>query len=314
MAIKFKNNASGTLKTGIAAGTTAIELTTGHGDRFPAVADPNYFYATFEDDDGNKEIVKVTARTAGQDTMTIVRAQESTSAQAWVALDVFEQRVTAGVYEDIFEDIITNAAAIAALGTMSAQDADAVAVTGGTIDDVTFTGITLDATEITATGAEINTSSDGATAKNKHQHNTTLFIPHAAFGAPRNSPDDAILNTNKIICGHGVLASRKYYAPVYLPDGVTITQMTLYGYRTSSADLIVILYRSGTSASASACFTCAGNWTDGSGSVVDSGVAAAGRDLIDTDTYAYHLELELDVISDHEESGLYGVKIAYATA
>ena len=102
MAIKFKNNASGTLKTTIDDSETAIEVTTGHGDRFPAVASPNYFYATFEDDSGNKEIVRVTARTSGQDTMTIERAADGTSARAWTALDVFEQRMTAGVYEDIF--------------------------------------------------------------------------------------------------------------------------------------------------------------------------------------------------------------------
>ena len=119
MAIKFKNNASGTLKTGIAADATSMEVSTGHGDRFPAVADPDYFYATFENSEGTKEIVKVTARTAGENTMTIARAQDGTDAAAWEALDVFEQRITAGVFEDIFEDIITNAASVIAVAGRS---------------------------------------------------------------------------------------------------------------------------------------------------------------------------------------------------
>lgn len=141
MAVKFKNNATGTLKTGIDDLETDIELTTGHGDRFPAVTVPNYFYATFEDVSGNKEIVKVTQRTGGQDTMVIERAQESTSALSWLALDVFELRLTAGVIEDISDDtdtntvdIATNAAAIAAMGTIVSQDSDDVDITGGSAE------------------------------------------------------------------------------------------------------------------------------------------------------------------------------------
>lgn len=94
--ILFKNNAYSTLASGISDVATTLSVQTGHGDRFPTVAGTDIAYITLEDSGGNREIVKVTARTGGSDSMTIVRAQEGTSARAWSAGDVVEQRITAG--------------------------------------------------------------------------------------------------------------------------------------------------------------------------------------------------------------------------
>jgi len=92
--IQFANNAYGTLSQAYATTATSIVLTTGHGARFPALTGSQYFFATLLDTSNNLEIVKVTARST--DTLTIVRAQEGTTARAFNTNDRVELRVTAG--------------------------------------------------------------------------------------------------------------------------------------------------------------------------------------------------------------------------
>ena len=77
-----KNFARATVSTGYDAAATSIALTTGHGARLPNPP----FNATWwnstdylvPDDDPNVELVRVTAKAT--DTLTITRAQESTTA------------------------------------------------------------------------------------------------------------------------------------------------------------------------------------------------------------------------------------------
>jgi len=93
MGIKFANSAFATLAAGITNSATSITLTTGQGARFPSLTVGDYFYATLIDTSNNLEIVKCTAR-AG-DVLTVVRAQESTTARAYSTGDRIEMRVTA---------------------------------------------------------------------------------------------------------------------------------------------------------------------------------------------------------------------------
>ncbi len=94
--IQWTNNATSVIADvgGISAGATSLSVTAGHGDRFPAVASPHYFMVTLVDSSGNREIVKVTARTTSSNTMTIERAQEGTSARVFAAGSLVELRVT----------------------------------------------------------------------------------------------------------------------------------------------------------------------------------------------------------------------------
>lgn len=92
--LQWTNNAASVLASDITAGTLSITVTTGHGDRFPEVAAPHYFMATLVDTSGNREIVKVTARTSGSNTMTITRAQEGTSARSFATGSIVELRIT----------------------------------------------------------------------------------------------------------------------------------------------------------------------------------------------------------------------------
>lgn len=98
MGIKVANNAFGTLAASITNSDTSITLTTGQGARFPSLGAGDYFYATLIDTSNNLEIVKCTARST--DVLTVVRAQESTTARAYSTGDRIEIRITAKTFED----------------------------------------------------------------------------------------------------------------------------------------------------------------------------------------------------------------------
>lgn len=96
MAQLFTNNAATTLAAAITTtGQTSITVQTGKGALFPNPTSPDFALLTL-DDGTNIEIVKLTARST--DTLTIVRAQESTTAQASFAATTtkVELRFTAG--------------------------------------------------------------------------------------------------------------------------------------------------------------------------------------------------------------------------
>jgi hypothetical protein len=98
MGIKLSNNAFGTLAAGINSSATSITLTSGQGARFPTLSAGDYFYATLVDTSNNLEIVKCTARST--DVLTVVRAQESTTARAYNTGDRIEIRLTAQTFVD----------------------------------------------------------------------------------------------------------------------------------------------------------------------------------------------------------------------
>lgn len=99
MAQLYSNNASSQLAAGITDVATSLSVVAGHGVRFPAIAlASDYFLVTLYQivgaNEANHEIVKVTARNT--DTLTIVRAQEGTTARAFNANDPIQLRMTAG--------------------------------------------------------------------------------------------------------------------------------------------------------------------------------------------------------------------------
>lgn len=102
MAIKWTNNATGTLASSITNTATSITLTAGQGALFPAISGSDYFYATLVDSSNNIEIVKVTARVS--DVFTVVRGQEGTTARAYASASRLEQRPTAAGLNGILAD------------------------------------------------------------------------------------------------------------------------------------------------------------------------------------------------------------------
>jgi hypothetical protein len=103
MGIKLSNNANATLAAGITSSATSITLTTGQGARFPSLSGGDYFYATLVDTSNNLEIVKCTARST--DVLTVIRAQESTTARAYNTGDRIEIRLTAQTFIDAVNEI-----------------------------------------------------------------------------------------------------------------------------------------------------------------------------------------------------------------
>lgn len=100
MARLFANNAATTTVGATSSGATAISVA--NGAAFPSPSGGDYFIATLIglDVNGNEnswEIVKCTARSGNA--LTVVRAQEGTSAAAWPAGSRIELRVTAGALE-----------------------------------------------------------------------------------------------------------------------------------------------------------------------------------------------------------------------
>jgi hypothetical protein len=98
MGLKVTNNAFGTLNASITSTATTIVLVAGQGARFPTLSAGDYFYATLIDTSNNLEIVKCTARST--DTLTVVRAQDSTTARAYATNDRFELRPTAALFNE----------------------------------------------------------------------------------------------------------------------------------------------------------------------------------------------------------------------
>ena len=93
MTIKFTNNATTTLASGINSSATSLTVATGAGALFPSLSGSDVFYVTLANLAGSVEIVKVTARST--DTFTIVRAQDNTTALSWSTGDKVELRPTA---------------------------------------------------------------------------------------------------------------------------------------------------------------------------------------------------------------------------
>ena len=108
--IKFTNNARTLLSTSSLA-NDATSVSVDDGSVFPSLSSGNYFYATLEraSDSTTREIVKVTARSGNN--LTIVRAQDNTSATTFSADDIIELRVVAKAMEDIRDAIGTNSIA-----------------------------------------------------------------------------------------------------------------------------------------------------------------------------------------------------------
>jgi hypothetical protein len=116
-----------------------------------------YFYMTLVDSSATREIVKVTTHTLASDSFTVVRAQDDTIGASFLAGDVVELRLTAAMVVDLQTQIDsldtrvvpleTHAAAtgtaVHGLGTISTQNANAVAITGGTVSGISGS-ITID--------------------------------------------------------------------------------------------------------------------------------------------------------------------------
>ena len=99
---KVKNNAASELATAITDVSTSLTLKTGEGSRFPSSFP---YHITIDD-----EIMEVTAR--ADDTMTVTRAQESTSPATHNAGAAVRLNITAALIEELQSEIDTKETAL----------------------------------------------------------------------------------------------------------------------------------------------------------------------------------------------------------
>jgi len=123
---QFANDASSTLAAPISNSAVTVNLASGQGALFPNPSAGQQFALTFNDAATGllTEIVYCTARTG--DALTIVRAQEGTVAQAWLAGDLAANLVTAGQMAAMLQSATLNPARIVSTsGTFAMTTADA---------------------------------------------------------------------------------------------------------------------------------------------------------------------------------------------
>ena len=142
MPVILKNNASSTLATAITASDTGVVVA--NGSQFPAITSGDYFYVTLVSQAGQTEIVKVTARVGNS--MTVVRAQDGSSAASFQVGTFVEMRVNAASVMDLMDEYdqaseisITDAGGYYTSGTVEGalQEAGGTLRTQATRDTVT---------------------------------------------------------------------------------------------------------------------------------------------------------------------------------
>jgi hypothetical protein len=194
------NNASSTLAAPISNSATTVSLAVGTGALFPNPSAGQQFPLTFNDAATGllTEIVYCTSR-AG-DTLTIVRAQEGTTAQAWLAGDLAANLITAGLLAAYQQSAaLSPARTVTASGAFAMSTADA----GGGVGLDRIVGPAVSSTTLPV-------STDGQTywiedlARNFNAYPVTVTFPGGTTGP--NGAATVTLNVN------GQCAQFRFYA------------------------------------------------------------------------------------------------------
>ncbi len=160
MGIKFSNLATTTLSSSITASATSIDVT--DGSVFPALSAGDFFYATLDTPPNATEIVKVTALSGS--TLTVVRAQDGTSATSHGSGDTIALRLVAAVLESLRDNAgstYTAGSGLSLTGTTFSNTApdQTVSLTGsgGTTVSGNYPNFTISSTSGSGTGSTSNT-------------------------------------------------------------------------------------------------------------------------------------------------------------
>lgn len=130
MPIKHTNFASSKLAVGIGASDVTLSVTGTQGARFPVLGAGDYCYLVIENATKQREIVKATARSS--DTFTVVRGQDDTTAQAWIAGDTVSLRFVKAAIADSLGNGVqrTSATGSAVLPTGTTAQRDGTPLAG----------------------------------------------------------------------------------------------------------------------------------------------------------------------------------------
>lgn len=180
MVMKFTNNATTTLASGITSVATSLTVSSGTGTLFPTLSAGDYFFCTLANSGGSIEIVKVTARTT--DTFTVTRGQDGTTGLAWNAGDKVELRLVAASLNDLPKLDETNTFALAqTFNTPIAAGSGGTGVANNAASTITISGaygITITVSGTTAitlpTTGTLSTLAGSETFTNKTLTNPTV--------------------------------------------------------------------------------------------------------------------------------------------
>jgi len=178
MTALFANNATTTLSAGISAVDTSISVVA--GSAFPTPSAGQYFYLTLVDASNNIEIVKCTARVSNA--LTVVRAQEGTTARSYISGSRAELRITAaGMANKLSTAGGTITGNVGITGTFTVDGN----MTFGTSDDTITLGsvaVTMPAAGVDFNGGAIrsNRTIKGATPDAGASGYASVNLPHGA--------------------------------------------------------------------------------------------------------------------------------------
>ncbi len=131
----FSNNAATTLATNISSVATTVNLAAGAGALFPNPTTGQAFTLTMLDagTQTKTEVMLCTAKSG--DTLTVVRGQEGTTAQSWLAGDYAKNVLTAGTAQSFAQSVLLPLT-YALLGGSSSQTFLVANSTSGTSEAV----------------------------------------------------------------------------------------------------------------------------------------------------------------------------------
>jgi len=134
-----------------------------------------------------------------------------------------------------------------------------------------------------------------------------ITISAAAFGPYRDTYDYFIAIEG--LGNRTALSQQDYHASICLPHGVTVTKVTLYGYRDDGlATLRLLLRRTGRVGDIATMSDITAGWTTGWSSAYDDSIT---NPLIDNDDYSYGVVGILDPNDSVLDVKFSGVKVEF---
>ena len=203
MGMKFANNATTTLASGINSSVTSLTVATGTGALFPTLSAGDYFYCTLANTSGTIEIIKVTARST--DTFTITRGQDNTTATSWLTGDKVELRLVKATLNDLPK--MDEANTFTLLQTMSVGNVSGPWTTAGRPASPT-------------TG---QTGYNSSLGKNETWNGTGWV---SSGGATGGGSDDVFYENSVTVSTNYTLSTHKHAmstGPITINSGVTVT-------------------------------------------------------------------------------------------
>ena len=249
MGVLLKNNAGTLLSADVNTSTTSISVASSAS--FPTPSGSDYFYATM-DDGANVEIVKVTGISGT--TLTVVRAQDNTSARSFSTGDKLQLRVNVKALEELTNlvdatdsvkgiasfdsnDFSVSSGAVSLATTSTAAELNILdGVTSTTaelniLDGVTSTTAELNVLDgVTSTTAELNIL-DGVTATTAEINHVDGVTSNVQTQLDAKQPLDAELTE---------LATMASDTASSLADLTAAEVQTLDGVTSSTAELNIL--------------------------------------------------------------------------